>query len=76
MTTVLSGVPRGLRDPRAGRSVDHVDAAHDLPDYAVVGKVVSGIDVVERIGRLGDSSSPTGAPTKTVVLDKASVRGV
>ena len=45
------------------------------PDYAVVGKVVSGIDVVERIGRLGDPSSPTGAPTKTVVLDKASVRG-
>ncbi len=45
------------------------------PDYAVVGKVVGGIDVVERIGRFGDPSSPTGAPTKVVVIDKASVRG-
>ena len=45
------------------------------PDYAVVGKVVGGLDVAERIGRLGDPSSPTGAPTKTVVVEKASVRG-
>jgi peptidyl-prolyl cis-trans isomerase B (cyclophilin B) len=45
------------------------------PDYAVVGKVVDGLDVVDRIGRLGDPASPTGEPTKIVVVDKASVRG-
>jgi len=40
------------------------------PDYALVGKVGSGLDVVQRIGELGDQS---GQPTKTVVVDKVSV---
>jgi peptidyl-prolyl cis-trans isomerase B (cyclophilin B) len=35
------------------------------PDYAVVGKVRSGMDVVERIGKLGDSSEQ---PTTTVEI--------
>lgn len=41
------------------------------PEYAIVGKVSSGMDVVDRIGKLGDES--TGDPTKTVVLRKVSV---
>ena len=40
------------------------------PDYAIVGKVVSGIDVVDRIGKLGSAS---GRPTKTVVVRRARV---
>ena len=39
-------------------------------DYAVLGKVVSGLDVVKRIGQLGDSSEQ---PTFTVVIKKATV---
>lgn len=43
------------------------------PDYAVVGKVTSGIDVVEQIGELGDPTDPNGAPTKTVVVEHVTV---
>ena len=38
------------------------------PDYAVIGKVSKGLDVVDRIGKLGDSSEK---PTFTVVVEKA-----
>ncbi len=38
------------------------------PDYAVVGRVTSGMDVVEKIGELGDPSDPNGTPTETVVV--------
>jgi cyclophilin family peptidyl-prolyl cis-trans isomerase len=37
------------------------------PDYAVVGTVVAGLDVVARIGLLGDPS--TELPTQPVVVD-------
>jgi cyclophilin family peptidyl-prolyl cis-trans isomerase len=42
------------------------------PDYAVVGKVSSGLDVVERIGKLGDQSEQ---PTFTVVIQSFRVSG-
>jgi cyclophilin family peptidyl-prolyl cis-trans isomerase len=35
------------------------------PDYAIIGKVVDGLPVVEQIGKLGDASEQ---PTQTVVL--------
>ncbi len=35
------------------------------PDYAIVGTVTSGLDVVERIGQLGDA---TEQPTEPVVV--------
>ena len=38
------------------------------PDYAVIGTVSKGLDVVDRIGKLGDSSEK---PTFTVVIQKA-----
>ncbi|MFL5895263.1 MAG: peptidylprolyl isomerase, partial [Thermoleophilaceae bacterium] len=44
--------------------------AHLPPDYAVVGKVVEGLDTVERIGKLGDQSEQ---PTFTVVIEKLRV---
>jgi peptidyl-prolyl cis-trans isomerase B (cyclophilin B) len=43
------------------------------PDYALLGKVTKGIDVVERIGKLGDPADQTGAPTQTVVMQKVTV---
>jgi cyclophilin family peptidyl-prolyl cis-trans isomerase len=40
------------------------------PDYAVLGQVTDGLDVVEEIGKLGDPTDPTGAPTEKVTIDK------
>jgi peptidyl-prolyl cis-trans isomerase B (cyclophilin B) len=41
------------------------------PDYAVLGRVVSGLAVVKRIGRLGDPA--TEEPTETVEIQKATL---
>ena len=41
------------------------------PDYAVVGKVTSGLDVVDAIGRLGDPA--TEQPTRSIVISKVKV---
>jgi cyclophilin family peptidyl-prolyl cis-trans isomerase len=41
------------------------------PDYAIVGKVTSGLAVVERIGKLGDPA--TELPTQPVVTQKVEV---
>jgi peptidyl-prolyl cis-trans isomerase B (cyclophilin B) len=41
------------------------------PDYAVVGKVTDGLDVVERIGALGDPT--TEQPLQPVVIDTVTV---
>ena len=38
------------------------------PDYAVLGHVTKGLDVVEKIGALGDPSSPNGTPTEKVEI--------
>jgi len=46
--------------------------AHLPPDYAVLGHVVSGLRIVDRIGRLGDIN--TQRPTKIVVIQHAIVR--
>jgi cyclophilin family peptidyl-prolyl cis-trans isomerase len=40
------------------------------PDYALVGEVVQGFDVVQKIGRLG---GPDEAPTKEVLIDRATL---
>jgi peptidyl-prolyl cis-trans isomerase B (cyclophilin B) len=41
------------------------------PDYAVIGKVVEGMDVVDLIGTLGDPN--TEVPTQAVVIEDARV---
>ena len=41
------------------------------PDYALLGKVTEGLDVVEKIGKLGDPA--TQQPTKRVVVEKATL---
>lgn len=40
------------------------------PDYALLGKVSSGLDVVLRIGKLGDSSEQ---PTRNIVVQRMTV---
>lgn len=45
------------------------------PQYAILGKVTSGLDVVDQIGKLGDPSSSTGAPLATVVVRRITVAG-
>jgi peptidyl-prolyl cis-trans isomerase B (cyclophilin B) len=42
------------------------------PDYAIVGKVTDGLDVVERIGKLGDQQEQ---PTQTILIRKVTVKG-
>ena len=41
------------------------------PDYAVVGKIVAGQDVIDKIGKLGNRS--TEAPTQRIVIKSTSV---
>jgi peptidyl-prolyl cis-trans isomerase B (cyclophilin B) len=44
------------------------------PDYALLGKVIKGMDVVQAIGKLGDpASGGTGTPLQSVVIEKAMV---
>jgi peptidyl-prolyl cis-trans isomerase B (cyclophilin B) len=38
------------------------------PDYAVLGRVTDGLDVVEKIGALGDANDPSGAPTERIEI--------
>jgi peptidyl-prolyl cis-trans isomerase B (cyclophilin B) len=45
------------------------------PDYALLGKVTKGMNVVQAIGKLGDpASGGTGTPLQSVVIRKATVR--
>jgi peptidyl-prolyl cis-trans isomerase B (cyclophilin B) len=44
------------------------------PDYALLGKVVSGTDVVEKIGSLPTSPPQDGAPTPAVVMSSVTVK--
>lgn len=41
------------------------------PDYAIVGKVTSGMDTVERIAAVGSSGPPADTPLQPVVIEKA-----
>ena len=45
--------------------------AHLPPDYAILGRVVSGLGVVDRIGKLGDVT--TEQPTRVVEIEHATV---
>jgi len=45
------------------------------PDYALLGKVTKGMDVVQEIGNLGDpASGGAGAPLQSVVSEGTKVR--
>jgi peptidyl-prolyl cis-trans isomerase B (cyclophilin B) len=46
------------------------------PQYAILGKVSSGLDVVKAIGTLGDpASGDVGTPLSTVVIRKITIQG-
>jgi peptidyl-prolyl cis-trans isomerase B (cyclophilin B) len=46
------------------------------PSYALLGRVISGMGVVDRIGSLADAASgDTGTPRATVVIRKIAVGG-
>jgi peptidyl-prolyl cis-trans isomerase B (cyclophilin B) len=45
------------------------------PDYALIGKVTKGMDVVQAIGELGDpASGGAGTPLQSVVIEETMVR--
>jgi peptidyl-prolyl cis-trans isomerase B (cyclophilin B) len=45
------------------------------PEYALLGKVVRGMDVVQAIGKLGDpASGEAGTPLRTVIIEETRVR--
>jgi peptidyl-prolyl cis-trans isomerase B (cyclophilin B) len=43
------------------------------PQYALLGKVTKGLDVVQKIGKLGNPTDPNGTPTQVVVMKKVTV---
>ena len=43
------------------------------PQYALLGKVTKGIDVIKKIGELGNPTDPNGTPTQVVVMKKVTV---
>jgi peptidyl-prolyl cis-trans isomerase B (cyclophilin B) len=45
------------------------------PDYALLGRVASGLGVVKKIGKLGDPADPNGTPSQIVVIDSITVSG-
>jgi cyclophilin family peptidyl-prolyl cis-trans isomerase len=50
------------------------DAQRLPPDYAVLGTIVKGQAVVDKIGQLGDpASGGQGVPTETVEIEKATL---
>ena len=43
------------------------------PDYAVLGRVVRGLAVVDAIGRFGNVNDPRGRPTRIVVVRRVTI---
>lgn len=43
------------------------------PEYALVGKVDKGMEVVQRIGKRGTPGSETGTPKQTVLIEKITI---
>ena len=65
---VVAMAKTGAEPAGAGGSQFFVVTGQDAglpPDYAVVGRVTTGLDVVDKIGRLGDQSEQ---PTQVVVI--------
>ena len=67
---VVAMAKAGHEPPGAAGSQFFVVTGDDIglpPDYAVIGTVTGGPDVVERIGALGDASE---RPTETIVVER------
>ena len=74
---VVAMAKTGAEPPGTSGSQFFVVTAQDAqlpPDYAVLGKVVRGQAVVDKIGLLGDpASGGQGTPTETVEIEKATL---
>jgi cyclophilin family peptidyl-prolyl cis-trans isomerase len=71
---VVAMAKTGTEPPGTAGSQFFVVTGQDAglpPDYAVVGKVTKGLDVVDKIGQLGDPA--TEQPTQPVVISKVAV---
>jgi cyclophilin family peptidyl-prolyl cis-trans isomerase len=71
---VVAMAKAGNEPPGAASSQFYVVTGADAglpPDYAIIGEVTDGLDVVERIGLLGDPA--TEQPTQVVVIEKATL---
>jgi peptidyl-prolyl cis-trans isomerase B (cyclophilin B) len=71
---VVAMAKTGAEPPGTAGSQFFVVTADDAglpPDYAVIGKVTRGIDVVQRIGLLGDPNIEQ--PTQPIVVDRMTV---
>jgi cyclophilin family peptidyl-prolyl cis-trans isomerase len=72
---VVAMAKTGTEPPGTAGSQFFVVTAADAglpPDYALLGRVTSGLAVVERIGQLG---GPDERPTKRVTIEHATLRG-
>jgi len=66
----------GAEPPGTAGSQFFVVTAQDAqlpPQYALLGNVTKGIDVVKKIGELGNPTDPNGTPTQVVVMKKVTV---
>ena len=61
--------------PAASSSWSQGPSTGLTPDYALLGKVTKGMDVVQAIGKLGDpASGGAGTPLQSVVIEGTKVR--
>jgi cyclophilin family peptidyl-prolyl cis-trans isomerase len=70
---VVAMAKTGAQPPGTSGSQFFVVTAENAglpPDYAIIGKVTKGLDVVDRIGKLGDTSEQ---PTQVVEIEQATV---
>jgi cyclophilin family peptidyl-prolyl cis-trans isomerase len=70
---VVAMAKTGAQAPGTAGSQFFVVTAADAalpPDYAIIGKVTKGIDVVDEIGKLGDQNEQ---PTSVVEIEQATV---
>jgi peptidyl-prolyl cis-trans isomerase B (cyclophilin B) len=63
--------------PGTGGSQFFVVTGADIelpPEYAMLGKIVQGMDVVDKIGKLGNQQ--TERPTEKIVIKRAKASGL
>ena len=73
---VVAMAKTGTEPPGTSGSQFFVVTGADIglpPDYALLGNVTEGIDVVEKIDKLGDPADQAGTPTKKVTIDKVTI---
>lgn len=74
---VVAMAKTATEPPGTGGSEFFVVTGSDLqlpPDYAVVGRVVEGMHVIEKIGKLGNAE--TQQPTQEIVIKRAEPSGL